>query len=209
MKVILYTAKYCPYSLRARIALAEKKMAMEIVEAGDLTSEMQKKISPNGLFPVLREKDYSINNRKALLVYIDERFPAPSLLPSIVNERIKIRLSLEKIDSEWYPVLEEIKKNRTNKAKIKSLFNDLKESFIAMEKTFSESDYFICTSFTLADCYIAALMISLEAEGFVVDESFGAMYEYKKRVFARDSVRKANLKGNANDSLLKTLRANR
>ena len=78
-----------------------------------------------------------------------------------------------------------------------------------MEKTFSESDYFICTSFTLADCYIAALMISLEAEGFVVDESFGAMYEYKKRVFARDSVRKANLKGNANDSLLKTLRANR
>ena len=52
MKVILYTAKYCPYSLRARIALAEKKMAMEIVEAGDLAPEVQKKISPNGLFPL-------------------------------------------------------------------------------------------------------------------------------------------------------------
>ena len=47
MKVILYTAKYCPYSLRARIALAEKKMAMEIVESGDLSTEMQKKISPD------------------------------------------------------------------------------------------------------------------------------------------------------------------
>ncbi len=209
MKVILYTAKYCPYSLRARIALAEKKMAMEIVESVDLTVEMQKKVSPNGLFPVLKEKDFSINNRKALLVYIDERFPAPDLIPSIVNERIKIRLSLEKIDNEWYPVLEEIKKNRSNKAKIKSLFNDLKESLMAVEKAFSESDYFISTSFTLADCYIAALMISLEAEGFVFDESYGAIYEYKKRVFARDSVRKANIKGSANDSLLKTLRANR
>ena len=209
MKVILYTAKYCPYSLRARIALAEKKMAMEIVEAGDLPIETQKKISPNGLFPVLKEKNYSINNRKALLIYIDERFPAPGLLPSVVNERIKIRLSLDKIDNEWYPVLEEIKKNRASKVKIKSLFKDLKESFMAMEKAFSESDYFIYTNFTLADCYIAALMISLETEGFVFDESFGAIYEYKKRIFARDSVRKANLKGNANDSLLKTLRANR
>lgn len=209
MKVILYTGKYCPYSLRARIALAEKKMAMEIVESGDLAPEVQKKISPNGIFPVLQEKGYSINNRKALLVYIDERFPAPGLLPSIVNDRIKIRLSLEKIDNEWYPVLDEIKKNRTSKAKIKSLFKDLKESFMAIEKAFSETDYFVCTNFSLADCYIAALMISLEAEGFVFDESFGAIYEYKKRVFARDSVRKANLKGNANDSLLKTLRANR
>ncbi|MDE4948980.1 glutathione S-transferase, partial [Francisella tularensis subsp. holarctica] len=27
MKVTLYTKKYCPYSLRARIALAEKKMS--------------------------------------------------------------------------------------------------------------------------------------------------------------------------------------
>lgn len=209
MKVTLYTTKYCPYSLRAKIALAEKKMTMEIIEAGDLTTQMQKKISPNGIFPVLKEKDYSINNRKALLIYIDERFPAPGLLPSVVNDRIKIRLSLDKIDNEWYPVLYEIKKNRTNKAKITSLFKDLKESFLAIEKTFTEADYFICASFTLADCYIAALMISLEAEGFIIDESFGAIYEYKKRVFARDSVRKANLKSNANDSLLKTLRANK
>ena len=209
MKVILYTAKYCPYSLRARIALAEKKMAMEIVESGDLTPEMQKKISPDGLFPVLKEKDYSINNRKALLMYIDERFPAPGLLPSIVNDRIKIRLLLDKIDTEWYPVLEQIKKHRTSKVKIKSLFKDLKESLMAVEKAFSESDYFISTNFTLADCYIAAFIISLETEGFIFDESLGAIYEYKKRLFARDSVRKANLKGNANDSLLKTLRASR
>lgn len=110
MKVTLYTTKYCPYSLRARIALSEKKMAMDVVEAGDLEPNVVKKISPNGTFPVLMEKDYSINNRKALLIYIDERFPAPSLLPSVVNDHIKIRLSLDKIDNEWYPVLDEIRK---------------------------------------------------------------------------------------------------
>ncbi|QLE79694.1 glutathione S-transferase [Francisella sp. Scap27] len=207
MKVILYTAKYCPYSLRARIALAEKKMAMEIVEAGDLTPEMQKKVSPNGLFPVLKEKGYSINNRRSLLVYIDERFPAPGLLPSVVNDRIKIRQSLSKIDNEWYPVLDKIREVRTNKLKLKTIFKDLKDSLLTFEKAFAETDYFISSSFTLADCYIAAYIISLEAEGFVIDESFGAIHEYKKRVFARDSVRKANIKGNANDSLLKTLRA--
>ncbi|AIT09177.1 starvation protein A [Candidatus Francisella endociliophora] len=209
MKVTLYTTKYCPYSLRARIALAEKKMAMEIIEAGDLDPNQAKKISPNGIFPVLKEKDYSINNRKALLIYIDERFPAPGLLPSLVNDRIKIRLSLDKIDNEWYPVLDEIRKNKTSKTKLKSIFKDLKESLLTMEKAFSDSEYFISSGFTLADCYIAALIICLEAEGFVIDESFGAIFDYKKRVFARDSVKKASLKGNANDSLLKTLRAHK
>lgn len=209
MKVTLYTTKYCPYSLRARIALAEKKMAMDVVEAGDLDPSLVKKISPNGIFPVLKEKDYSINNRKALLIYIDERFPAPSLLPSLVNDRIKIRLSLEKIDNEWYPVLDEIRKVRSNKTKLKALFKDLKESLLTVEKAFTDSEYFVSSGFTLADCYIAALIICLEAEGFIIDETFGSIYEYKKRVFARDSVKKANLKGNANDSLLKTLRAHK
>lgn len=209
MKVTLYTTKYCPFSLRARIALAEKKMAMEIVEAGDLDANTAKKISPNGIFPVLKEKDYSINNRKALLIYIDERFPAPGLLPSLVNDRIKIRLSIEKIDNEWYPVLEQIRKNKGKKAKLKSLFKDLKESLLAMEKAFSDTEYFISSSFTLADCYIAALIICLEAEGFVIDESFGAILDYKKRVFARDSVKKASLKDGENESLLKTLRAHK
>lgn len=143
MKVTLYTTKYCPYSLRARIALSEKKMATDIVEAGDLELGMIKKISHNGVFPVLREKDYNINNRKALLIYIDERFPAPSLLPSVVNERIKIRLSLDKMDNEWYPVLDQIRKNRTNEAKPKSIFKDLKESLLVMEKAFTGSEFFI------------------------------------------------------------------
>ncbi|API87269.1 transcriptional regulator SspA [Francisella uliginis] len=209
MKVTLYTTKYCPYSLRARIALAEKKMSMEVVEAGDLSPEKLKKISPNGIFPVLKEKDYSINNRKALLIYIDERFPAPGLLPSLVNERIKIRLSLDKIDNEWYPVLDQIRKNRSDKEQLNILFKELKESLLTIEKAFSEFDYFISSNFTLADCYIAALIICLEAEGFIIDETFGAIHDYKKRVFARDSVKKANLKGNANESLLKTLRAHR
>ncbi|RUS69662.1 hypothetical protein EGW08_022567, partial [Elysia chlorotica] len=128
MKVTLYTAKYCPYSLRARIALAEKKMSMEIVESGDLAPEMLKKVSPSGTFPVLIEKDYSISNKRALLIYIDERFPAPSLLPSIVNERIKVRQSMDKIDELWYPLLDQIRENRTNKAKLKTLFQDVKDN---------------------------------------------------------------------------------
>jgi RNA polymerase-associated protein len=206
MKVTLYVAKYCPYSLRARIALAEKKMSVEVVEASDLSPEMLKKISPNGIFPILKEKDYAVNNKKALMVYIDERFPAPALLPSLVHEKIKVRLALDKIDNEWYSVLEEVKKNRTSKAKLKTIFKNLKESLLAMEKVFANGDYFLASSFTLADCYLASMMLYLEAEGFVIDESFGAIFEYRNRILARDSIKKAYYKGNANDSLLKAFR---
>lgn len=56
---------------------------------------------------------------------------------------------------------------------------------------------------------MAALIICLEGEGFILDEEYGAIYEYKRRLFARDSVKKANLKGGAGESLLKTLRTHR
>ncbi|APC96842.1 glutathione S-transferase family protein [Francisella frigiditurris] len=207
MKVTLYTAKYCPYSLRARIALAEKRMNVDVVEASDLSADILKKISPKGTLPVLKEKDYSVDNKKALMIYIDERFPAPNLLPSIVHDRIKVRLALEKIDAEWYTVLAEVKKNRGNKVKLKNIFQDLEDSFKSMEGVFAESEFFISSTFTLADCYIAAMMLYLEAEGFIIDESYGAIFDYKKRIFARESIKKAYFKGNANDSLLKTLRA--
>ena len=128
------------------------------------------------------------------MIYIDERFPAPGLLPSIVNDRIKIRLSLDKIDNEWYPVLDEIRKNKTSKTKLKAMFKDLKESFLTMEKAFSDSEYFISSGFTLADCYIAALIICLEAEGFIIDESFGAIFDYKKEFLQEILLRRQALK---------------
>lgn len=134
---------------------------------------------------------------------------SPSLLPNVVNERIKIRLSLDKIDNEWYPVLDQIRKHRSDQKMLESMFKDLKESLLAMEKAFTGSEFFISSGFTLADCYIAALIICLEAEGFIIDDEYGAIYEYKKRLFARDSVKKANIKGGAGESLLKTLRTHR
>ncbi|MDE4972236.1 glutathione S-transferase, partial [Francisella tularensis subsp. holarctica] len=67
----------------------------------------------------------------------------------------------------------------------------------------------ISSGFTLADWYIAALIICLEAEGFIIDDEYVAIYEYKKRLFARDSVKKANIKCGAGESLLKTLRTHR
>ncbi|MDE5024894.1 glutathione S-transferase, partial [Francisella tularensis subsp. holarctica] len=53
------------------------------------------------------------------------------------------------------------------------------------------------------------LIICLEAEGFIIVDEYGAIYEYKKSLFARDSVKIANIKGGAGESLLKTLRTDR
>ncbi|MDE5037799.1 glutathione binding-like protein, partial [Francisella tularensis subsp. holarctica] len=74
---------------------------------------------------------------------------------------------------------------------------------------FTGSEFFISSGFTLADCYIAAWIICLEADGFIIDDEYGAIYEYKKRLFARDSVKIANIKGGAGESLIKTLRTHR
>ncbi|MDE5021017.1 glutathione binding-like protein, partial [Francisella tularensis subsp. holarctica] len=76
-------------------------------------------------------------------------------------------LSLDKIDNEWYPVLDQIRKHRSDHKMLESMFKDLKECLLAMEKAFTGSEFFISSGFTIADCYIAALIICLEAEVFI------------------------------------------
>ena len=209
MKITLYVAKYCPYSLRAKIALAEKRMNFDIVEINELEQQKVKQISPQGVFPVLEEKNYTLNNKKALIYYIDERFPAPALLPNSAQDKIRIRLAIEKLEKEYYPILKEVREERGNNKKLNSIFKGLNDKFKLLNNLFKEGEYFLYPSFTLVDCYIAALILYLEAEGFTLDESLTNMYSYRELLLSRDSIKKVYFRNKVNQSLLKTLRANK
>ena len=209
MKITLYVAKYCPYSLRVKIALAEKRMNFDIVEINELDQQKVKKISPQGIFPVLEEKNYTLSNKKALVYYIDERFPAPALLPNSAQDKIRIRLAIEKLEKEYYPILAKVREERGNSEKLNLIFKGLNDKFKSLNDIFKEGEYFLYPSFTLVDCYIAALILYLEAEGFTLDESLTNMQNYRELLLSRDSIKKVYFKNKANKSLLKTLRESR
>jgi glutathione S-transferase len=96
----LYTAERCPYAARARITLAEKALPYERVEIdlGNRPAFMFEK-NPTGTVPVLEHEDgFVLPESRAIMEYLDERFPEPALLPGDARERALVRVALDRFE---------------------------------------------------------------------------------------------------------------
>ena len=89
----LYDAARCPYCARARIVLAEKGVEYETVEV-DLTDRPAWIYEKNatGRVPVLEEGDWLLPESAVIMEYLEERYPAPALLPADAADRALARL---------------------------------------------------------------------------------------------------------------------
>ena len=187
MYITLFIKKDCPYSHSARIALEEKRMNFKVVELDETADkEMILALNPEGTLPILKERDYVIYDPEVVMLYIDERYPAPSLLPNYPVERARTRLAMTRIDREWYSLLNFILYGVDEK-KVEEAKVALVDSFRAIEPIFSENEFFMSDSMTLADCSLAALLHALPNQGIPLDESLGDITKYAERIFARES----------------------
>ena len=87
-----------PFSImpwRVRVALHEKGIAYESVEVDVLASAQRKpeflKLNPFGQLPVLQHDGMTISESIAILEYLEERYPAPALMPADVVARAQAR----------------------------------------------------------------------------------------------------------------------
>jgi glutathione S-transferase len=96
----LYTAERCPYAARVRITLAEKQVPHERVEIdlGNRPAFMFEK-NPTGTVPVLEHDDgFAVPESRAIMEYLEERFPEPALLPLEARERARVRVALDRFE---------------------------------------------------------------------------------------------------------------
>ena len=89
----LYDAPRCPYCARARIVLAEKDIPYEtvVIDLADRPAWLYEK-NPSGKVPVLEEDGWVLPESSVIAEYLEERFPAPALLPADPAERAITRL---------------------------------------------------------------------------------------------------------------------
>ena len=96
----LYTAERCPYAARARIALAEKRIAYDAVEIDldDRPAWLYDK-NPLGRVPVYEEDEgLVLPESEVIMEYLEDRYPEPALWPADPAERALGRLWLERFD---------------------------------------------------------------------------------------------------------------
>lgn len=91
----LYWHPFSVFPRRVRIALREKAVPCEEVEVdlpgGALQGAAFRRLNPFGKVPVLEDGDLVLAESVAILEYLEERFPAPALLPDDARERARAR----------------------------------------------------------------------------------------------------------------------
>jgi maleylacetoacetate isomerase len=104
----LYGAARSSASFRVRIALAYKGLACESsfvsLSKGEHRTPQYRRVNTQGLLPALIDDDRLMIQSLAIIEYLDERYPAPPLLPEDASDRAYVRAISQMIACEMQPL---------------------------------------------------------------------------------------------------------
>jgi RNA polymerase-associated protein len=176
------------YSHRVRIVLAEKGVAVDVVNVDpDCKPAELADHNPYNDLPTLVDRDLVLYESDIMMEYLDERFPHPPLLPVYPVARAQSRLMMYRIRKDWSRLADAILADPESK-KADSYRKELKESLISTAPVFAEMPYFMSEEFTIVDCCVSALLWRLPLMGIALDDvQAKPVLKYMERMFARES----------------------
>jgi len=174
------------YSHQTRIVLAEKGVNVEITFVDDETPSVElADLTPGSELPTLVDRELVLYNSRIIMEYLDERFPHPPLMPVYPVERAKSRLLMQRIETEWYPLVAVVMSDDLEKAAIARA--TLRSKIIEVAPIFDHFSYFMSEEFTLVDCYMAPLLWRLPELQIDLGIDYLGIKSYMVKVFERES----------------------
>lgn len=180
----LYSEPACPLSHRTRIVLAEKDIAVEVLDVDSARKpEDLLSLNPYEVMPTLVDRELTLYDSRVIMEYLDERFPHPPLLPVDPVSRARCRLALYRIEQDWYTLLGDIEGGvEANAQKARKY---LRESVLSIGPIIEKMPYFMYEEFTIVDCTIAPVLWRLGHYRVELPPQAKAVQKYAERLFAR------------------------
>lgn len=176
------------YSHRVRIVLAEKGVAVDIIDVDpDNRPAELSDHNPYNDLPTLVDRDLVLYESDIMMEYLDERFPHPPLLPVYPVARAQSRLMMYRIKKDWSRLVDAILKDPAA-GSADAYRKELKESLISTSPIFAEKPYFMSDEFTIVDCCVSALLWRLPVLGIELNDAQAKpILKYMERMFERES----------------------
>lgn len=153
----LYSENSSPYSAPVRVAIYAKGLDIEIVAPpGGLRSTQYHAINPLGTIPCLILDDGSrLPESSAIMEYLEEKFPAPALLPKSPEARACVRL-LQRI-GELHITAQTVELSHAapNTEESAMRLTRLVRGLSALQAVLSGEHFAAGPELTLADCQLA------------------------------------------------------
>ena len=182
----LFSSTSCPQSHRVRVALAEKGITVEIVDVDNShKSEDLIDLNPYNSVPTLVDRELVLYDPRAIMEYLDERFPHPPLMPVDPVSRARTRLALYRIEQDWYELTQALEsRGEKTSSKARKL---LRESLTASAEVFDAKPFFLSDEFSLVDASIAPILWRLEHYKVELPRQAKVVLDYADRMFERES----------------------
>ena len=187
--MIFYSDGNDHYSQRVRLVLAEKGVAVEIIDVDpahipeDLTD-----LNPYNSLPTLIDRELVLYQSQVIMEYLDERFPHPPLLPVYPVARAQSRLFVHRIQRDWCTAVDTIMAGKSKDTVIDRARKELRESLVTIAPIFDGKPFFMSEEFTLVDCCVGPILWRLTVLGIELPPKQGKpILDYMDRMFERDS----------------------
>ena len=177
------------YSQRVRMVLAEKGVAVEIIDVEkNQYPEDLVALNPYNSLPTLVDRDLVLYETMIMMEYLDEHFPHPPLLPVYPVARAQSRLFAHRIQKDWCGLVDTIVAGRSKETVIEKARKELREGLITIAPIFTEKEFFMSDEFTLVDCCFAPILWRLPVLGISLPpKSAKPLTDYMNRMFRRES----------------------
>ena len=183
--MIFYSDGNDHYSQRVRLVLAEKGVAVEIIDVDpahipeDLTD-----LNPYNSLPTLIDRELVLYQSQVIMEYLDERFPHPPLLPVYPVARAQSRLFVHRIQRDWCTAVDTIMAGKSKDTVIDRARKELRESLVTIAPIFDGKPFFMSEEFTLVDCCVGPILWRLPALGIELPPKQGKpILDYMDRMF--------------------------
>lgn len=179
-------------SHRARFVLAEKDVTLDIVDVdGRALPEDLLDLNPYQSLPTMVERDLVLFDSRIIIEYLDERYPHPPLMPVDPITRARFRLTMYRLEKDWYTLAADIEQT-TDRKRADEARKMLHDSILANVEVFRSQPYFQSQEFTLVDATIAPVLWRLPAWGIKLPaEQAAPVLQYERRVFLRPAFRRS------------------
>jgi RNA polymerase-associated protein len=167
--------------------LAEKDITVDVIniDPSDMPEDLSD-INPYNSVPTLIDRDLVLYDARVIIEYLDERFPHPPLMPVDPVSRAHARLTLFRVENDWYSLIPDLESGNATKAnKAKKI---LKESLLASAEVFAAKPYFLSEQFSLVDASIAPILWRLDRWGIQLPpKQAKPILDYAERLFEREA----------------------
>jgi glutathione S-transferase len=182
----LWHAWACPYCMRVRAALAEKGIPHRAREI-DLANKPPDlfEVNPKGGVPVLVHGDRTVADSLAILEYLDEHAPEPSLFPPRLG-RDAVRAAYERVNALFAPHMMKIA--RGSPAERDLALSALRNAMATLDAEVPASG-FLLGELSAADLALASFVTKLPPSSRPTPLGFEGLARWERAVMTRPAVR--------------------